>query len=413
MDQNLLHSDYSLRIIKILSKESGLQALVDLGYEMLGNPFTITDFSVKVLAYTGETIVTDDPVWNELMLSKNFNFQTYSYYVKHKLFEQIINNEAPFYWMDPYCIYPRIISKICINRRNVAFIAVCAHERDFKESDKEIVSILCDAFSIELQKNRYNNYSQGLLHQSFLYDLLDGKFEDEQVIDERMKVSSLKLKKRLFLISMDIENLDTSKSTLPFMRDEVENKFANAKIVIYDHNIVILASCENEMHFLEVETNSFKDFIENNNLKAGISRSFTNLTEVRERYLESVEALKLGKFLKTDSHFFRYENYLIFDLININADNKKIQKFIQPALIKLIEYDKKSRTDYARSFYTYLQNFKNVKDTSDSLNIHRNTMFHRLEKIEEILNVDLNNVDVLFKLYLSYRILEFLKIDLP
>lgn len=413
MDQNLLHSDYSLRLIKILSKESGLQALVDLGYEMLGNPFTITDFSVKLLAYTGETIVTDDPVWNELMLNKNFNFQTYSYYVKNKLFEQITINEVPFYWMDPYCKYPRIISKICINRRNIAIMAVCAHERDFKESDKEIVSILCDAFSIELQKNKYRNYSQGLLHQSFLYDLLDGKFEDEKVIDERMKILSLKLKKRLFLISMDIVNLDTSKSTLPFMRDEVENKFANAKIVIYDHNIVILASCENEMHFLEVETKSFKDFIENNNLKAGISRSFSNLAEVRERYLESVEGLKLGNILKKDSHFFRYEDYLIFDLININADNKKIQKFIHPSLIKLIEYDKKSRTDYARSFYTYLRNFKNVKDTSDSLNIHRNTMFHRLEKIEEILNVDLNNGDVLFNLYLSYNILEFLKIDLP
>jgi len=413
MDHNLLHSDYSLRLIKIMSKESGLQALVDLGYEMLGNPFTITDFSVKLLAYTGETIVTDDPVWNELMLSKNFNFKTYSYYVKNKLFEQITNNEGPFYWMDPYCKYPRIISKICINRRNVAFLAVCAHERDFKESDKEIVSILCDAFSIELQKNKYRNYPQVLLHQSFLYDLIDGKFEDEKVIDERMKVLTLKLKKRLFLISMDIVNLDTSNSALPFMRDEVENKFANAKVVIYDHNIVILASCENEMHFLEVETKSFKDFIDNNNLKAGISRSFSNLAEVREHYLESVEALKLGNILKKDSHFFCYETYLIFDFININADNKKIQKFIHPSLIKLIEYDKKSRTEYARSFYSYLLNFKNVKDTSDSLNIHRNTMFHRLEKIEEILNVDLNNGDILFKLYLSYKILEFLKIDLP
>lgn len=413
MDQNLLHSDYSLRLIKILSKESGLQALVDLGYEMLGNPFTITDFSVKLIADTGETIVTDDPVWNELMLNKNFSFHTYSYYVKNKLFEQITNNDAPFYWIDPYCKYPRIISKICINRRNVAFVVVCAHNRDYKESDKEIVAILCEAFSIELQKNKYSNYSQGLLHQSFLYDLIDGKFEDEMVIDERMKVLSLKFKKKLFVISMDIVNLDTSKSTLPFIRDEVENKFAHAKVIIYDHNIVIIASCENEIHFLEVETKPFQEFIVNNNLKAGISRSFSSLAEVRGRYLESVEALKLGNVLKNHSHFFQYENYLIFDLININADNKKIQKFIHPSLIKLIEYDKKNRTDYTLSFYTYLRNFKNVKDTSDSLNIHRNTMFHRLEKIEEILNVDLDNGDVLFKLYLSYKILEYLKIDLP
>lgn len=82
MEQYSLLSQLSLRLVKTLSKESGLQALVDLGYEILGNPFTLTDESIKVLASTGETKVTDDPVWNELKINNNFIFQTYSYYVK-------------------------------------------------------------------------------------------------------------------------------------------------------------------------------------------------------------------------------------------------------------------------------------------------------------------------------------------
>ncbi|WP_407309466.1 PucR family transcriptional regulator [Desulfosporosinus sp. SB140] len=413
MEDNLLLSRYSLELLKILSKESGMQALADFGYQMLGNPFTVTDFSVKLLASTGETKVTDDPVWNELQKNQNFIFQTYSYYAKNNLFDEIVKNKNPFYWLDPYCKYPRIIGKISINDRDSAFLVVCAHNRLFEESDKEIVSILCDAFSIELQKNKYIHLSPDLLHQSLLLDLLDGNFKDERIIAERMKVLNLKLKRKLFVINLDTQNLDMSKSTLPYLREEIEKKLANTKAVIYNHNIAILASCENEMLFLKIELKALKEFIIHNNLQAGLSRSFTDLTEVREHYLESVEALKLGNLINKETYFFSYADYLIYDLINFHADNKNYKKFLHPSLLKLIDYDKENNTEFARSLYTYICNFRNVKDSAAELNIHRNTMFHRIEKIESILNVDLNDGDILFQLYLSYKMLELLKISLP
>ncbi|MHB8076028.1 PucR family transcriptional regulator [Desulfosporosinus fructosivorans] len=406
MEDNVFLARYSLELVKTLSKGAGLQALVDLGYQMLGNPFTITDFSVKLLASTGETNVADDPVWNELQLNNNFIFQTYSYYAKNSLFDEIVKNEEPFCWLDPYCKYPRIIGKISINNRNVAVLVACAHNQDFKESDKEIVSILCDAFSIELQKNKYNHLSQDMLHQSFLLDLLDGKFEDERKIDERMKILGLKFKRKLFVIYLDTQNLDTSKSTLPYLREEVEIKLANANAIIYNHNVAILASCENEIHFLEIELKVLREFIITNNLQAGISRSFTDLTEVREHYLESVEALSLGNIVKKQTHLFSYADYLIYDVLNLHVANGKYKKFLHPSLLKLIEYDKNNNTDFVHSFHIYVCNFKNIKDSATVLNIHRNTMFNRIEKIESILNVDLNDVDILFQLYLSYKILE-------
>ena len=413
MEQNSLLSQFSLRLVKTLSKESGLQALVDLGYEILGNPYTITDYSVKVLASTGGTKVTDDPVWNELKTNNHFIFQTYSYYVRSSLFNEITRNDTPFYWSDPYCKYRRLIGKIRISNRDVAFMVVCAHNRDFKESDEKLVALLCDAFSIELQKTKHIDFSQTLMHQSFLYDLLNGKFEDERLITERLKILGLKFKSKLFVINIDIQNLDKSKSTLPYMRDEIENKLVNAKAIVYNQNVVVLASCENDRHFQEIELRTLREFINSNNLQAGISRPFLKLADVKEYYLESIKAIKLGNLMNKEQNFYRYEDYLIFDLINNYSEAEKCQKYIHHSLIRLIEYDKENGTDYVRSFYTYLCNFKNVKASATILNIHRNTLFHRLEKIESLLNVDLNDGDVLFHLYLSYKILEFLKIALP
>lgn len=410
MDHNSLLPHYSLKLIKTLSKESGLQALVDLGYEMLGNPFTITDYGVKLLASTGESKVNDDPVWNELKVNNNFIFQTYSYYVRNSLFNEIAINETPFYWTDPYCKYPRLIGKVRINNKNVAVIVVCAHNRDFMESDKELVSLLCEVISIELQKTKYVHISQGLLHEHFLHDLLDGKFENEQLINERLKILGLKFKSKLFMINFNLQSMDQTISTLPYLRDELEKKLVNAKAVIYNQNVVILASCEHELHFLEIELKSLKDFIKTNNLQAGISRPFSKLADVKVFFQESIEAIKLGNLLNKEQHFFKYEDYLIFDLISHYSPVDKCNNLIHRSLLRLIDYDKENGTEYTPSFYTYLCKFKNIKESAAVLNIHRNTMFHRIEKIESLLKVDLNDGDELFRLYLSYKVLEFLKV---
>lgn len=399
-------SNFSLRLIETLSKESGLQGLVDLGYEFLGNPFTITDCSLKLLSSSGATKVTDDLVWNELHTKKNLTFETYSYYKRSSLFSEIAKNEAPFYWSDSYTKYPRLIGKICINNRDVAIMVACAHNRNFKEKDKALVSLLCDVFSIEFQKNKYSTLSQGLMHQSFIYDLLDGKFEGKQLIVERTKILNLKFKTKLFVINIDIQNLDQSKSTLPYIRDEIQSKFVSGKPIVYNNNVVILASCDNERHFLENELKTLKEFINRNNLKIGISRPFSNLADAKGHYFESVKAIKLGKILNTSQHFYKYEDFIIFDLISNISDTGKCKRFIHRSLLRLIDFDKENGTDYARSFYTYVCNFKNIKDSATLLDIHRNTMFHRIGKIESILDVD-----VLFQLYLSYKIMEFYKID--
>lgn len=413
MERNSLLSQFSSRLIQTLSKESGLQALADLGYEALGNPFTITDYSIKVLAATGGTQVTDDPVWNELKINHHFIFQTYSYYVRNSLFKEIAQHDAPFYWSDPYCKYRRLIGKIRINNRDIAFMAVCAHNRDFREKDEELVSLLCEAYSIELQKTKYLDFSQALMHQSFLFDLLNGKFEDEGLIIERLKILGLKFKSKLFVINIDIQNLDKSKTTLPYMRNEIENELVNAKAIVYNQNVVVLASCENDRRFLETELKTLKEFITKHNLQAGISRPFLKLGNVREHYLESLEAIKLGNLINTKQNFYKYEDYLIIDLLNKNSDPAQCKRYLHYSLLRLIDYDRENGTDYVRSFYTYLCNFKNIKDSAAILNIHRNTLFHRMEKIERLLNVDLNDGNVLFQLYLSYKILEFLQIPLP
>ena len=44
--------------------------------------------------------------------------------------------------------------------------------------------------------------------------------------------------------------------------------------------------------------------------------------------------------------------------------------------------------------------------TAEHLNIHRNTLIYRLDKFKELTNLDLSEGDDIYKLWLSFLILE-------
>jgi DNA-binding PucR family transcriptional regulator len=58
-------------------------------------------------------------------------------------------------------------------------------------------------------------------------------------------------------------------------------------------------------------------------------------------------------------------------------------------------------------------NIKNQSELAAAMNVHRNTLYYRIGKIEEIMNINLSNVDDVFSIYLSFKIFEYLGEDLP
>jgi len=380
---------------------------------MLGNPFSIMDTSYKSLAITNNTLINDDPVWNEFVTAGYLSFNSLSFYLTSKLSEMVDANEAPFFWTDTYSKYPRIMGPIKIGNKLIASIGVCAHERPFTESDLELTSLLCKAISIELQKNEFIYYSRGLMHESFTEDLLEGKITDEKVISERIKTLNFKYKKNLFVLTIDVNKFASSQTTLTYMRNKFENAITNSKAVVHAEKIVMIISYEHDELFLKKQVESLKDFLKTSNMYAGISRRFNSLVEVKAHYLQSLDALKLGLRINKEAILFRYEDYAIYHFTDICSSIGNPTENCHPALLKLIQYDRENGTNYTRSLYTYIISSKNITESASTLDIHRNTMQYRIGKIELIMDVDLNNSDLLLHLHLSFKILEFLKIALP
>ncbi|AOT71229.1 PucR family transcriptional regulator [Geosporobacter ferrireducens] len=403
----------SLKLMDALAGEGDLNRLVEIGYEMLGNSILIINMSFKRIAYLNHSKINDDPVWNEFATAGYASFGLINHYTANKLMQIVNQSQSSFIWSDPYSKYPRIMSKVAINSKQIAVLSIIAHEKPFQEIDLELADLLSKAISIALQKNKFIHYSRELMHEEFIIDLLYGKKKDRKTIEERIKALNIKFKKNLYTLTLDISSFDKSKTTLLYLKDKLEQSISNSKTVVYDDNIVLIVSCDNSRQFFKSEMQKLKAFLKNHQLYAGISRCYYGLEEVQEHYLQALNALRLGMSLNKEEYFFSYEEYALYHFVESCSNIENLKKACHPSLLKLIEYDRENKTNYTRSLYAFILHSQRITESAKDLNIHRNTMFYRLEKIQDIIDIDINNQNTSLHLHLSFKILELLKIDLP
>ena len=106
------------------------------------------------------------------------------------------------------------------------------------------------------------------------------------------------------------------------------------------------------------------------------------------------EALRLGKLLYPNKYYFSFNELNLWSMIDKIRQHPFNSIHYHPVFEKLNMYDMKNNTELCKTFCIYMKSFKNLDISSKKLNIHRNTLKYRLERIKEISNVDLDDPHV-------------------
>ena len=138
----------------------------------------------------------------------------------------------------------------------------------------------------------------------------------------------------------------------------------------------------------------------------GIGLGYEYLADIRESYTEAKSALQLISMEK-QKYVLSYNDMGIHSLISQIRSPKTLDNYINDKLGKLIEADKVQDSELCNTLRAYIENNCNSNATAELLFIHRNTMRYRLDKIEKILNVDLDDLSVCLELKLAFIILDF------
>lgn len=139
-------------------------------------------------------------------------------------------------------------------------------------------------------------------------------------------------------------------------------------------------------------------------LKAGIGSSVEYLEDVKSSRREAAEAVKVASVSDTEERIFFYKEQGIYTFISKVTDSRFLDDYVVKNIGKLIDADEINNGSLCETLESFLNHNCNVKETAQSLIIHRNTLNYRLNKIRELLGVDFENLDTCLELKLAFMI---------
>lgn len=146
---------------------------------------------------------------------------------------------------------------------------------------------------------------------------------------------------------------------------------------------------------------------------AGVGRPAIGLTDLRQSFWEADRAMHLAEQLWNTPRPNFFGDLSLTELLVKMEDEAQLRRFCTDWLSSIVDYDQHNNSDLLLTMSVYFSNNGNMAATAKELNVHRNTLVYRLNRVAEITQLDMDDADVQLNLHLAikaYRLLQ--KLDL-
>ena len=187
---------------------------------------------------------------------------------------------------------------------------------------------------------------------------------------------------------------------------QLKEKMLQNNNLLFSHNnkITIFSSVQNanqEALWTELIESVIKWWNERYTIVArgGISTGYYYYGQAEENHLRAEKALLYLRKRKKKG-IIHYKNIGISSFF-LDHSSAEIDAFLKETFSELWTDEEKNK-EYIQTLFTYIQNNRSMTLTAKELHIHTNTLYHRIKKIEHILDLDFNHYEDLLKVQLGF-----------
>lgn len=285
------------------------------------------------------------------------------------------------------------------------------------------INLARNIYSIQFIKQRLVLDAKEQVKDSFLTKLFFEKIENEESIIQYANLFNWDLfqSHRVAILSLDllddneklnILDLEAQKSMI---WDQLKTKISiqNPEILLTnkDGELVLIAPINVEagkprLYWSKLYENikkwtsdskSFRPFL-------AVGGKTVRLADYYVSYSEALKALSVVTSRFQDIGFALFNELGSYTVLHQLNDTYISDLFIQNHLSPLLQYSEGKSMDLLQTLRVYLEHNGNIKETAEDLFIHRSSLLYRLEKITNLLNVDLNDSEQRFNLMMAYKL---------
>lgn len=261
-----------------------------------------------------------------------------------------------------------------------------------------------------LYKQIYSTYElEGFMQDEFIKDLIDGKYKDYKSCYQKSKKLKIDLSKNY--ISIIIEQLNEEIKLINY-RDTINKIFssrelffgmknANRLICLYHINSSDEKSKELLYRDLNEIINLLENFITDSKFICGVSNKSNLLYNIQSSYFESLKALEIGKYIFPNEQIITFNQLGPFSLFRVEFFQDGVLNYEATEFENLNGHP--DREELLHTLRVFLNNNSNYNLAAEELFVHSNTVRYRINKIQQICSIDLNDSTERLKIQLILK----------
>jgi len=255
------------------------------------------------------------------------------------------------------------------------------------------------------------------LQESVILRLIEGSWKNDSLFNDRVERMKIDLLIPRVAMIVDLRSAETQKdislTTMQGILRLLEKRDPDTLLAISSPTqIVILqkALLRNDHWDYQNSKEQLLRYRQQLEKQPGISfhislgQFFEGVDGLAESYQSALKTLEVGKLSHPKQQLFTAREMLL-DLVLKDS----LESWSGPQL--LADYEKLVKKDtngsLQKTLQVYFANNTDFAQTAENLHVHRNTLRYRLDKINDILDIDLKNLQDLFRLYIATRLSEW------
>lgn len=409
------------QFMEAMLKSTDIEGLIRLTSKNIRNPIILKlEFPKK---YIQEYSTIDD--YTELTIEKSLK----SFYTdRHIKKEKKIHQTKEFIKEK---LVDRVVIPIIANDRVYGHIFVWGINYPIAGYEMSVMEIASTTIALEVLKNLSVKEVENRYKSEFLEDLISEDEKRNKKSIERISFFNLKEDDCYFCIMIRLirknkseninENVMKIQEVIAKITEKLEEFALEKDINIIVGNkmdqipILVSFNKDNEEYEKKRFVKILPQFEENMKqikdvqVKIGIGRIYSGIKNFKKSYLDSIFAIDTGKIID-GRDLTIFSKLGIYQLLTQECLENELGRFYENTLKPLADYDELKSTELVRTLDAYFENNGNLKKMSDELFTHYNTVLYRVQRIEEITGMSLDNASERLNLNVALKIKKLLNI---
>ena len=365
-----------------------------------GNFLLATNNSRRVVGLTCEADYVMDETGQTPIAVFN-RFKSSPEYLKNQT-----SHELYLYW-EPHSKHDILSKNIFLNDKLVGWLSLTEREEPITDGRWFLFSKVSEIYTRLYRQLLYMPGSSAKTPVAVFSKLLEGKSVPRAELEDSVKTIGWDGGGEYIVCLVEMHESDKKIRSLSYFIQRMEALLSYAVPVELDGNIVVVMNTAKDTGHGRGSEQKFRDFLKESRMCAGVSDSFYDLLRLEAYFRQAEAAMRIGIERRPDEQCHHFSDYVLTYMLENMTGEISGELLCPKGLIAMRDADAGRRFSYLKTLDAYFRTGCNATQASRDLYINRSTFLARMERINELLGLDMDDYETRLYLMLCMKLLNY------